>query len=192
MGDLPQSQCNMFLEMVKPIKHKCLGLMYGNHQLSYIKRNNFNTVKYMCNQLKCKNLFDKCLVTVNKVKMLFSHGTGGGGNAEGYPLTRCSNIYKFDLGMDIYVIGHLHRMLVSQQKDFYYENNKQKYRKKYYCTNGCYLEKQTIGASSYSQNGSFANASIGSLKIQIDNNNYTVQTCFIYDEVGNEYQNQKI
>ena len=74
--------------------------------------------------LKCQNLFDKCLVTVNGTKMMFSHGTGGGGNAEGYPLTRCSNIYKFDIGFDIYVIGHLHRMLVSEQKDFYYIDNK--------------------------------------------------------------------
>jgi len=63
---------------------KCIGLLYGNHEWAYIKRHNFNTITYICNNLKTISLYDKAVIIFNdNIKLLISHGTGGGGGAEG-------------------------------------------------------------------------------------------------------------
>lgn len=70
-------------------------MIEGNHQQTYIRRHNFNTIGYLCNRLNTNNLHNKTAVIINdNVKILLSHGTGGGGGTEGYALNRCSSIYR--------------------------------------------------------------------------------------------------
>ena len=156
-------------------------MMYGNHQLTYINRHQFDTVKYMCKQLNTQNLGDKCVININGIKILLSHGTGGGGGTQGYAITRCANIYKYDLGFDVYGIGHLHKMIMTESKDFYINNdNNIIYRKKYYFVNGCFLQKQVINSPSYAQTRSLPNASIGYTLVKIKQDDYNVSQKFFY------------
>ena len=52
LKDLPRKQAQRVYEIIKPIEGKCLALVCGNHEASYIKRHSFNVYDDFVNMFK--------------------------------------------------------------------------------------------------------------------------------------------
>ena len=106
LEDLPRRQSDHFLSAIAPIKDRCLGLIYGNHEDSYRHHNTFDVVRYMVENMDTPNLRHKAWVSLmfergNKsfpVKLCVCHGIGGGGMREGYPINKGSRRIQIRYG----------------------------------------------------------------------------------------------
>lgn len=170
LDDLPMCQSNHFLQMIRPIANKCIGMVYGNHEDTYRSAATFDVIKYMTDALKIKNFKHKGWVSFSftgarriPVKVVFCHGKGGGGMREGYPINRVYDTLRRDMA-DVKVMGHLHRMMVDE--DYYnrYDNGALRQDPVWYGVNGCFLRKSTIGNDGYFEQSSGKESSIGLLK----------------------------
>ena len=167
LSNLPKKQMDAFIDDVNPIMDSFVAYLYGNHEESYVKHNGSNpmdTLKmyydYSLNQTAPILGFDGW-VTLGiqkpsegrdrphyKFKIRVSHGTGGGGFREGYPINKVHDIFRWDIA-DIYCIGHLHQLSddVAVKKTFEYGSEKR--IKTLYGSNGSFLYKSQEGARGY-------------------------------------------
>ena len=85
--DIANSQYKHVMELLDPIRSKCVGLIYGNHENSIRVYNHDNIHKWLCDGLGVPNLGYSCFVhfifrrkkstEAHLVKGMFTHGTGG-------------------------------------------------------------------------------------------------------------------
>jgi len=171
LDDLPKVQSDAFLDNIKPIKDKCVGLLYGNHEDTYRQHNTFDVVKYMSDAIKTANFKHKAWVTLNfvrsrqgtPIKISMCHGKGGGGIREGYPLNRCYDTFRWDMA-DIHIMGHLHRMIAKMSHYNRYEYGVLRKDPVWFGVNGCFLAKSTEGNDGYFEQSSGEESSIGLIK----------------------------
>lgn len=118
LGDMVAAQRDRFLEMVEPIKDKCIGLIEGNHEYSIMKYHNRALMNELCEGLDTVNLTDCCFIrfkferttgnssSVSHVRMFAAHGSGGGRTAGSEPnhLARLAN----DKICELVLRGHSH------------------------------------------------------------------------------------
>ncbi len=70
LGNLGKFQCEKIAEMVDPIKHKCLGALLGNHEMSYMCQNEqMDLHGWLCTELGVPNLGYAALVDVVFVRV---------------------------------------------------------------------------------------------------------------------------
>lgn len=106
------------VELLEPIKHKCVGLLYGNHENSIRQRNHDNIHKNICDELGVKDLGYSCFVhfkfrrrsskEAHLVKGMFTHGTGSARTEGGRINYLVRTMSSFDA--NIYGYGHTHGM----------------------------------------------------------------------------------
>lgn len=177
LAELPQKQIENLYKKLKPIENKCIALLMGNHEESYVKHNAFNPMSYL---KKLMSSHPPILGYTGFVKMNFKrfnssttvvidvqHGTGGGGFREGYPINKIHDISRYILA-DVHVIGHLHRMSIDEQRFLTTKRLKIETKKVLYGTNGCFIDKVKLATRGYFEGKAGGLSSIGMLKLQMD------------------------
>jgi hypothetical protein len=177
LKDLPRKQMKYFYEKIKPIEDTIKFALIGNHEEAYIKHNGFDVYDYLCKDLlpDCEKLGYQALgnIRINDgtskkiLKVALTHGSGGGGYREGYPLNNCIDIFqKFDC--DINVMAHVHKLL---SKCYSYvtisRTNKMVETKKFYGISGCFLKTFVVGNRNYFEGKKGTLSEIGILEITI-------------------------
>jgi len=179
LDDLPRQQANKLIKALEPIKAKCLGLIYGNHEDSYRKHNTFDVVAYMCDHLEVANLRHKAWISIvteytsngkpitMPIKIVVCHGAGGGGMREGYPVNKTYDTFRWDMA-DIHIMGHLHRMSTDRAIYNRAEYDTIRQDKVWFGCNGCFLSKSEIGSDGYFEQRAGKESDIGMLKLSMD------------------------
>jgi hypothetical protein len=161
LDDLPKVQADTLIEILTPIKSKCLGMLTGNHEDTMRQYNGFDIMSYLCMSLGCSYLGKKAYVSIGAVvselrnrpyfmiDMCVAHGSGGGGGkTAGGAINKCFDIMAWETA-DINVIGHLHSMCVRSALRNCLRGDTLVKNKVYYGVNGSFLMKSTFDADSY-------------------------------------------
>lgn len=124
VGDILAAQRKRFLQIVHPIKEKCLGLIEGNHEYSIFKHHNRDIMNELCEGLNTIDLTDCAFMRLrfkrlyNKSKssglenasttitVFICHGHGEGRSSGAEP----NKLFKLaaDKEADIILTGHSH------------------------------------------------------------------------------------
>ena len=117
--NLGHSQTKRLTELFTPIKHKCLGLLYGNHENSIRIYNHENVQQNLCDALGVDNLGYSCFIRFHfqrensterhLITGAFTHGSSGA-ITEGAKLMALMRWMK-SMDADIYGYAHLHDYL---------------------------------------------------------------------------------
>ena len=129
--NIAHCQTEWLTKLFEPIKKKCVGLLYGNHENSIRIYNHDNVIKNLCENLEVDNLGFSCFLRMfykrensnesHLVKGAFTHGSSGA-ITEGAKLMALMRFMK-SFEADIYGYGHIHdyiqkslsRMIISPQ-----------------------------------------------------------------------------
>jgi hypothetical protein len=115
-ADIGESVRVWLVDLFSPIKDKSIGLLYGNHEVSYSKQNDGKVHQHICKDLGLPNLSYSCFVRMhfNRIKSTEKHlitgcFTHGSGNAitEGAKLNNLVRFMK-SFKADIYGYAHIH------------------------------------------------------------------------------------
>ena len=173
LNDLPRKQADEFLEIVDPIKDKCIGLLAGNHENKYRKYNGFDVNSYLARGMNTRDLHQKAWISISfrnekwkrsaPIKIVVCHGTGGSGYREGYPLNKVYDTFRWDIA-DVHVMGHLHQMQTDrcEYNDFSYGSIRRLVS--WFAVSGCFLSKTEDGVDGYFEDRPGKESSIGMLK----------------------------
>ena len=120
---LAQEEAAELKELLEPIKHKLLGLIYGGHEYSLLQRYEFDLVWELCNSLGVPNLGDTALIRLTfrrriesptgskptHSRTLFLFAAHGYGNSRkwGGRINKISDLAS-GIRADIYMLGHMH------------------------------------------------------------------------------------
>jgi hypothetical protein len=117
--NLGHSQTIWLTKLFEPIKKKCIGLLYGNHENSIRVYNHENVQQNLCDALEVDNLGYSCFIRFhfnrdnsNEKHMItgaFTHGSSGA-ITEGAKLMALMRWMK-SMDADIYGYAHLHDYL---------------------------------------------------------------------------------
>ncbi len=153
--NIAHCQTEWLTKLFEPIKKKCVGLLYGNHENSIRIYNHDNVIKNLCDNLGVDNLGFSCFLRLffrrensteaHIVKGAFTHGSSGA-ITEGAKLMALMRFMK-SFEADIYGYGHIHdyipksytRLVLSSQ-------GKIKNSVSIGCTTGSWFRTYTSGA----------------------------------------------
>jgi len=129
--NIAHCQTEWLTKLFYPIRKKCVGLLYGNHENSIRVYNHDNVIKNLCSNLEVDNLGFSCFLRLffkrensnesHLVKGCFTHGSSGA-ITEGAKLMALMRFMK-SFEADIYGYAHIHdyipksysRMTISPQ-----------------------------------------------------------------------------
>uniref|UniRef100_A0A6M3J859 Calcineurin-like phosphoesterase n=1 Tax=viral metagenome TaxID=1070528 RepID=A0A6M3J859_9ZZZZ len=114
--NIAETQTKWLVNLLSPIKNKCVGLLYGNHEDSIRMYNHDNVQKNLCERLGVDNLGYSCFLRLffhrdnsketHLVKGAFTHGASGA-VTEGAKLMALMRFMKA-FESDIYGYAHVH------------------------------------------------------------------------------------
>jgi len=114
--DIGESVRDWLVKLFSPIKDKCIGMIQGNHEVSYSKQNDGKVHEHICKDLGVPNLGYSAFVKFffkrensNEAHLItgcFTHGTGNA-ITEG---AKINNLMRFmkSFDADIYGYAHVH------------------------------------------------------------------------------------
>jgi hypothetical protein len=114
--DIGYSQERWVIDLLEPIKDKCIGMLYGNHEVSIHKHSHQDVAQHICDGLGVPNLGYSAWVHLHfarensnekhLIKGCFTHGTGNA-ITEG---AKINNLMRFmkSFDADFYGYGHVH------------------------------------------------------------------------------------
>lgn len=118
----PMDELRACVELFKPIAHKCLCVVPGNHEARHYRTNGIDLTELMCRQLGIEDRYSPttaliflrlgrdCVPQHHGRKVAYtifcSHGNGGG-KKEGGKIQRLVDLSTI-VDADIYVVGHTH------------------------------------------------------------------------------------
>lgn len=194
LGNFGQVVSARARDLMAPIKNKCLGLLYGNHEGSYMAQNEQSGMhKWLCHELGVADLGYCCLMDVvfrrtsgkstprlirhdnaedmdvcSKQFRIFAHHGAGSSATPGGKLNR---VIKFmqDFEADIYMMGHVHDQ--KGQRRVRIEANAKcdalVQKESIGVITGSYLKCYPQGHSSYGEQKGYSPTSLGAVKIFI-------------------------
>jgi len=180
LKDLPVKQMNKLYTKIKPIQDKFLGLLYGNHEESYVKYNSFDPVHYLSNMMDVPKLGYTAIFRLGIIRekgrtrpnynFIFdlNHGPhGGGGMREGSPVNKVHDVFRWTSG-DVRVMGHIHSLAEDAKKFIEYrQGDNISYKTVWYGVSGCFMYKTREGTRGYFEASPSPHAGIGMLKCNI-------------------------
>lgn len=117
--NIARTQTDWIVNLFKPIKDKCVGLLYGNHEESMRRFNHDNVHQNICNDLGVSNLGFSCFIRMffkrensNESHLLtgcFTHGSGAS-VTEGAKMNRLVRWMHANTAM-IYGYAHMHDII---------------------------------------------------------------------------------
>ena len=115
-NDIGESVRDWLVDLFTPIKHKCVGLLYGNHEVSYSKQEDNQVFQHICKDLELPNLGYSCFVRLHFQRDksqerhlttgCFTHGSGNA-ITEGAKLNNLMRFMK-SFKADFYGYAHIH------------------------------------------------------------------------------------
>jgi hypothetical protein len=181
LTDLPYKQMERVFNKLKPIEKKCLALLVGNHEESYIKYNHANIYDRLTEMFttppvqigyvgffKLGFIREKGRERPNiTVLIALNHGQGGGGFREGYPINKVHDTFRWT-NADVNVMAHIHQLLTDDKKILdVTQKNKLKKKRKYFGASGCFLYTYKQGNKNYFEHKGKYESDIGFLQVSI-------------------------
>ena len=178
LKDLPYKQIEFVYEKLKSIDHKCIALLVGNHEESYIKYNHSDIYERFASMFKSNpkklgylGFIQLRFITDVKTHIVLvcvNHGDGGGGFREGYPVNKVHDVFRWTHA-DINVMGHIHQLVADDRKITDVERNKAHLVKprKFWGVSGCFLYSYVDGHANYFEKKGRSESDIGMLKAEI-------------------------
>jgi len=184
LSDIALQQRKRFIEMVDPIRDKCIGLIEGNHEYKLMKFCNNAHHYLMCEELKTANLTDIAFIRFRftKVKekhqssgttitVAIMHGMGGGRTAGAEP-NHLDKLSRF-LDADIILRGHSHTFDIEAPQVFLYVPRKGAMpdelleRSVHKANWGCWVKSYASGASTYDSRSNYPARPLQAMEIRI-------------------------
>jgi hypothetical protein len=152
--NLGTSQVKHLVNLLNPIKNKCIGLIYGNHENTIRINNHENVQKNLCEALEVDNLGFSCFVKFHfkrensteshLVTGAFTHGSSGA-ITEGAKLMALMR-WMNSMNADIYAYAHIHDYLEkSKSRMAVDDNGKIKAKTSQGVVTGCWFRTYTQG-----------------------------------------------
>jgi hypothetical protein len=155
--DIGESVRNYLVELLDPIKDKCIGLLYGNHEASYSKQNDNDVHQHICKDMGVPNLGYSCFAQLkfqrensaerHTITGAFTHGTGNA-ITEG---AKVNNLMRFMKAFraDIYGYSHVHDYIPKSLTRLYAtDSGKITNKVSIGATTGCWFRTYTQGPNS--------------------------------------------
>ena len=179
--DISKQERERFVEMVEPIKDKCIGLIEGNHEYSIMKHANNGHHWVMCDELGVPSLTDcafirfrtKQIITNagSSVTMFILHGMGGGRTpgAEPNHLARLAGWND----SDIILRGHSHTFRIEPSEPRLYIPHKgalpdECMQREVFKGNwGCWLKSYAVGPSTYDSRANYPPRPLRAMVIKV-------------------------
>lgn len=184
LSDMVTAERDRFLNIVEPIKDKCVGLMEGNHEYAIMKYHNRDLMRDMCKALGVKHLTDCCFVRfkftrtkrhshpeTTTVRMFATHGCGGGRRPGSEPThlhALCS-----DKTCELVLRGHSHiqhilppvaRLTIPTSGSLSDEAESTVMRAANW---GCYLRTYAAGPSTYDSRAQYPVRPLSTVRVRI-------------------------
>lgn len=172
LDDLVYAQCERFLEIVAPIKDRCIGLLCGNHEEMIRMRYGENVMRILCQDLKAPNLEYNCFIRLSTISghyLIFAEHGRGGGAQPGTKLSSLMNRAR-DFHADLFLRGHVHERMVRDQPVLTWGGEKRlKVRHRLFALTGTYLQTYAVGAtSSYGEKQAYMPIPLGAVAIHLN------------------------
>lgn len=169
LSDILTQQLKRLTGILKPIAHKCIGLMEGNHEAAIRRHYNQDIHGALCNKLDAQDLTSYCWIRLkfkrsNKaaknIDVVAQHGCGGGRSDGAESLHLGRMIKKWEMA-DIVFRGHSHTYTVAPPKPVLYVPATGKMPKelsvryRYAANWGCWLYSHAAGPSTYDETADY-------------------------------------
>ena len=176
INDLPYLQAKRYVSLVKSIRHKCLGLIEGNHEFTIYKHYHQNIHERVCVELGVPNLgflsILKLGITRQQRDMVninfgLTHGAGGSRYIGG-KLNRLIAFGNDFEGVSVFAMGHMHDKISYKKKKLYVTKTNQLGEKTIiFCAVPSFFKTYNEGSTSYGERALYSPTSIGATKITI-------------------------
>ena len=176
IDDLPNVQAKRYVELVKPIKDKCLGLIIGNHEIKLAQAFSNDVHKRICYELGVPDLGFLSIVRLKfrrknnsnsaVVDIVATHGAGGSlyVGSKINKLNRLAN----DFVADVYVCGHHHDKVSYKKKRIGVNQGDRIVEKSIIlCAVPSFFRTYVEGATTYGERNLYSPTSIGAVKLTI-------------------------
>ena len=144
----PQEQVFEFVELVKPIKRECIGLLYGNHEMRSLDyKTGYDPIKQtevmlnmspMYRQIGTQHYF--YIISGEQVYSVFAtHGSSRGFFFSTKVQSKIRKVFNLELlaDADVYLMGHMHDYLSFSRQKISAPNN---LSKSWYVMTGAFVE----------------------------------------------------
>lgn len=178
LDNLIPTQLAMFVKLIKPIVHKCLGMHRGNHEEKIRLKYHYNVMDNLNAAFDntIKMLQDTAITRLRLIyhnhketgiyEIFSTHGCAGG-RKNGSKLNRLEDMIGY-FDADIYLMGHSHVKTTSSRSVLYLDSKKRiKHKKRVMAVTGCFLNGYTEGMSSYVEKWGFPPCSTGCVKLML-------------------------
>lgn len=181
LADLPKAEADSAIELYKPIAHKCIGKIEGNHERKVLEKYQFDIQNYICAQLKIQDLSFDAIIRLSlkyarkinafsqNVFIFATHGTGGG-RFLGAKINRMHDFAKFLPQCDIYIAGHVHDKAIDKATSLgctVRGTPRLVEKTKVFVVSGTFYQTYTEDTSSYAERAGFPPSRLGVVKITI-------------------------
>jgi hypothetical protein len=182
LADIVRVQSHRFLDYVYPIRHKCIGLLVGNHEQKVELRDDQGIVDHMAVELGTKNLSYQCMVRLlieRKIKskknpskeilIYANHGSGGGRYVGGKINKIIGAATSWEA--NVYLMGHVHEKLVHEIPKMHLFGRGENLRllevKQFFILTGTFLRSYMNNSNSYAESKMYNPTSLGTVTINI-------------------------
>jgi predicted phosphodiesterase len=175
--DIIDDNVDRMVEILKPYKHRIIGIGRGNHEDTVNKKSGTNMIRRLCRRLDVEDagysglfkivLVDKKGGRGRTIIVRYHHGWGGGSRTQGADLTKFSkDMASWDA--DVFLYGHVHRKQTDQVPRMGLSGDKLISKPKVLCICGTYLKTYTTGNHpTYSEVKGYPPVEIGGVCISI-------------------------
>ncbi len=177
-------------DIFEPIKHKCLGLIVGNHEKQYMRRHQQEDLhSWLCTELGVPNLEYSCFMDLvftrtSKVKepvlksdptrgpsrafRIFCHHGAGAAQTKGGKINRLTAFMK-NFDADVYFMGHIHDQLGCRIQMLTADAacGKLRNRDKIGVVSGSYLKTYAQGVTGYGEQKGYEPVTLGAAHVVI-------------------------
>lgn len=193
LGDLGYVLTRRVRDLFEPIKDKCLGLIYGNHEEKYMKNNtSMELHNWLCTELGVRNLGYSAFVDIVfwrraggqlpklgykapgrndgsrfQQRLYIHHGAGGATTPGG----KINRLIKFmdSFEADVYMVGHVHDQLMIKRPVLMCNQQCDdiQERVRIGMISGAYLKTYAQDTTGYGEMKGFAPVPLGAVYIEI-------------------------
>tara|TARA_R100000900_G_scaffold146087_1_gene134300 strand:- start:2748 stop:3491 length:744 start_codon:yes stop_codon:yes gene_type:complete len=156
-------QYEQFVNMIRPIKHKCLFVRGGNHDtLRSVRLAGIDIIRVMCDDLEIPYFPFPGYTVINYKGGQFTfasgHGKGGGKNGD-LELQRLRNIFP---EADMYYLGHNHQLYAKPIDSFEIMKENEEVRRQWFVRGGSF-----IGYAEYARYAMFEPQTKGWVEVRL-------------------------
>lgn len=172
----PEDQINALYKLFKPIKHKIIGLLTGNHEEKIRKLAGCDLTRILASKLEVPYIGISSFISLsfhtkkerihrNKINIYAHHGYFGG-REKG---SKVSNLMKISrvYDADVYLIGHCHDLFSTIEDRIIVSQGHLSKRRVVYGLTGTFLKTVEEGTKGYGEDAGYFPTRTGTLSIKL-------------------------